>query len=456
MMMRLSLLAVLLCSFVLVSSGSASPPKVMGDPSLGIVEGGFNLLPIPANRPKVGDTIESTWATFACDPGCDPSQSDADPTVGNRTVNPSAYGPPVGISMAWERCSSTATSSCQVVLGRSYEKSANRYVVTDADVGFMIRSAVYATNLDCGYPRSYDQHQECRYEMRGVYSKLTPRIASPAGDPVPPPPVPPVLSTVEVGPAAIPDGTVGTPYSATLTATNGTSPSFAIAAGTLPTGIALTPAGVLSGTPTEGGDYTITVRAIATGATAGQREFTLRIGLALQGGVLPAGTTGLNYTVQVTPPAGASAPVTWRFVSGRIASGLSFGADGTVSGRPTEAGTFTFGAEATDAKGGRGSATFTLTVNYPLRLASTTLPDARQGMPFRFQVAPLGGTRPYAFTLVGGKVPKGLTFGPKGLVRGKPLVSGRFRWTTLVTDAFGAQQQFTLQLTIKRALKKHR
>jgi hypothetical protein len=445
MKIRLSLFAVALCSLFLVASGSASPPKVMGDPSIGIVSG-FNLLPFPANVPKVGDVIESTWATFACDPSCDPNSSEADPTQGNRHLNPSAFGPPVGISMAWERCSSTATSSCTVVLGRSYDKSANRYTVTQADVGFMLRSAVYATNLDCGYPRSFDQLQECKYEMRGVYSKLTPRVTAPAA---------PVLPTATIGPATIPDGTVGTPYSATLTSTNGTSPSFSISAGALPTGITLSAGGVLSGTPTAAGNYTFTVRVTATGANAGQRQFTLSIGFTLEGVALPAGTTGVTYTAQLTPPSGAAAPVTWKFVSGKIAGGLSFAANGTVSGRPTEAGVFTFGAEATDAKGGRGNATFTLTVNYPtLTLAATKLPDARQGVRYRFQVAPEGGTLPYAFSLVSGKLPKGLNFGPKGLVWGKPLVSGVFRWQALVKDAFGAQQQFALSVTIKLPLKK--
>src|SRR5215204_3109328 len=249
MKIRLSLFAVVLSACVLVASGAASPPLVAGDPSIGIVSGGFNLLPIPANAPKVGDTIESTWATFACDPSCDPTSSEADPAWGNRTVNPSAFGPPVGISMAWERCSSTATSSCSVVLGRSFAPSANRYLVTAGDVGFMLRSAVYATNLDCGYPRSYDNHQECRYEMRGVYSKLTPRITAPAV---------PVLPTVTVGPAAIPDGTVGKAYSATLTASSGTNPAFTISGGT-PPGLTLSAAGVLSGTPTASGTYTFTV-----------------------------------------------------------------------------------------------------------------------------------------------------------------------------------------------------
>jgi len=447
MKIRLCLFAAVLCSFVLASAGAAQPPQVAGDPSIGIVSG-FNMLPSPPNVPKVGDIIESTWATFVCDPGCDPTQPDADPKVGNRTVNPSAYGPPVGISIAWERCSSTATSSCRVVLGRSFDRSASRYTVTDADVGFMIRSAIYATNLDCGYPRSYDNHQECRYEMRGVYSKLTARVVAPTV---------PVLPTVAVGPAAIPDGTVGQPYSATLTATSGTGPSFDVSAGTLPAGITLSAAGVLSGTPTAGGNYAFTVRATATGAQAGTRNFTLRIGLVLQAATLPAGTTGAAYTTQLTPPAGATAPVTWKFVSGKIAAGLSFDPNGTVSGRPTEAGVFIFGAEATDAKGGRGAANFTLTVNFPtLTLAASRLPDARQGVRYRFQVAPEGGTLPYAFAFVSGKLPKGVNFGPKGLVWGKPLVSGVFKWQAMVKDAFGAQQQFQLELRIKLPLKKKR
>jgi len=444
MKIRRCLSAAVLCSLALASSASASPPIVMGDPSIGIVSG-FDLLPFPANAPKVGDTIESSWASFLCDPGCDPTQPDADPKVGNRTVNPSAFGPPVGFSMAWERCATTETSSCTVVRERSFERTANRYVVTDADVGFMLRSAVYATNLDCGYPRSYDQHQECRYEMRGVYSKLTPQITAPAA---------PVLPTVTVGPAAIPEGTVGKAYSATLTASSGTNPAFTISGGT-PPGLTLSAAGVLSGTPTASGTYTFTVNVTATGAQPGQRTYTIRIGLTLDAATLAAGTTGVDYSAKLAPPAGASAPVAWKFTSGQIAGGLSLGPDGTVSGRPTESGTFTFTAEVTDANRESASASFTLTVNFPtLTLATTRLADARQGVRYRFQLTPGGGSQPYAVTFAGGKLPRGVKIGTKGLVAGKPLARGVFRWQVLVRDAFGAQQQFTLELRVKPPLKK--
>ncbi len=442
MKIRLALLAAVSLSLLAVPIGSAVPPVVMGDAGLGIVSGN-NLLQVPPNQPKVGDTIESTWATFACDPGCDPNQPDADPAVGVKEIHPSGYGPPVGISMAWERCSSTATSSCRVVKARSYDRSANRYEVTDADVGSMIRSAVYATNLDCGYPRSYDQHQDCRYEMRGVYSKLTGRIAAQAA--------------VTIGPATLPEGSVGQPYVFSLTATTGTDPSFSLASGSLPPGMALSPSGALSGTPTLGGAYTFTVRATATGAAAGQRTYTLQITLPLASATLPAGTIGAQYNAQLAAPGGSTAPVTWKFISGKLAAGLAFGPGGTVSGRVTEVGTFSFVAEATDAKGGRGSATYTLTIGYPtLTLATSRLPDARQGVRFRFQVTPEGGTLPYAFTLVSGKLPKGVNFGPKGLVWGKPQVSGVFRWQAGVKDAFGAQQTFTLELRIKNAIKRRR
>ena len=77
----------------------------------------------------------------------------------------------------------------------------------------------------------------------------------------PPAQVPPNITTV-----SLPDGTVGTAYpTTTLAATDCTSTcSWSITSGTLPTGLTLTSAGVLSGTPTLAGAFTITIRAIAS------------------------------------------------------------------------------------------------------------------------------------------------------------------------------------------------
>jgi len=73
--------------------------------------------------------------------------------------------------------------------------------------------------------------------------------------------VPPRITT-PAGP--LPAGRVGTPYTASFAATGSPAPQFAVAAGSLPAGLALAPDGSISGTPTEPGASTVTLAARAT------------------------------------------------------------------------------------------------------------------------------------------------------------------------------------------------
>lgn len=67
----------------------------------------------------------------------------------------------------------------------------------------------------------------------------------------------PVIET-----ASLPDGVVGVPYAATLTAGGGAPPyKWSMTQGTLPAGLTLDPAtGQITGTPTEQGTFQITVK----------------------------------------------------------------------------------------------------------------------------------------------------------------------------------------------------
>lgn len=60
---------------------------------------------------------------------------------------------------------------------------------------------------------------------------------------------------------SLPDGTVGTPYSATVPFTGGQPVTFTLTGGALPPGLALSSNGTVSGTPTTGGGYVFTITA---------------------------------------------------------------------------------------------------------------------------------------------------------------------------------------------------
>ncbi|HUB60206.1 MAG TPA: MBG domain-containing protein [Puia sp.] len=138
-------------------------------------------------------------------------------------------------------------------------------------------------------------------------------------------------------PGSLPDGQYGSAYAnQTLTVIGGIPPyTFSVSAGSLPPGMSLSPAGVISGTPTAAGSYTFTVTAQDSdplGPFSGSQPYTLNIDPAPltitandatmpYGGTLPAlgatysgfvnGDTVSNLTVQpaLNLPANANSPV---------------------------------------------------------------------------------------------------------------------------------------------------
>jgi photosystem II stability/assembly factor-like uncharacterized protein len=86
------------------------------------------------------------------------------------------------------------------------------------------------------------------------------------------------VSVVTLSPASLPGGTAGTPYNQSLTASGGTgSYMFAVTAGTLPDGLALSSAGVISGTPSVTGGFNFTVTATDANNCTGSRNYAITI-----------------------------------------------------------------------------------------------------------------------------------------------------------------------------------
>jgi hypothetical protein len=77
----------------------------------------------------------------------------------------------------------------------------------------------------------------------------------------------------------LPGGTVGTPYTGTVSATGGSAPyTFTLASGSLPDGLSLSSAGAVSGTPTSAGSFPITVKVTDSAGSSATGSYTITVG----------------------------------------------------------------------------------------------------------------------------------------------------------------------------------
>ncbi|WP_267555774.1 Ig-like domain-containing protein, partial [Rhizobium rhizogenes] len=166
--------------------------------------------------------------------------------------------------------------------------------------------------------------------------------------------------TIAITPATLTAATVATAYSQAITASGGTSTyTYAVTAGTLPAGLALSATGVLSGTPTAGGTFNFTVTATdsstGSGPFTGSRAYNLVVNaptIAVAPTTLAAATLNASYSETITA-SGGTAPYTYAS-TGTLPTGLTLSSAGVLTGTPTAAGTFNFTVTATDSSTGSG------------------------------------------------------------------------------------------------------
>jgi hypothetical protein len=74
-----------------------------------------------------------------------------------------------------------------------------------------------------------------------------------------------------------------------------------------------------------------------------------------------------------------------------------------------------------------------------ITLAGTTPPNGYLKTSFAQSITASGGTAPYAFTLVSGSLPPGLSMAGDGSVSGTPTALGSYTVTVRATDAYNCQ-----------------
>jgi FG-GAP repeat/Putative Ig domain len=306
--------------------------------------------------------------------------------------------------------------------------------------------------------------------------------------------------TITVNPATLPAGTVGAAYSQTLTATDGTAPFTFSFSGSLPPGLTLSQAGVISGTPTAAGAFSFTVQALLNNTSCtGTRAFTLVIATpspavvtvedddnngrnaALAGvaagaagffagrALAPSGPRCGRFTVVPATPALPACvigqPYSLRFstsdgtsphnfiVKGAPPPGLTLDPNGNLSGTPTATGAYSFSVAVTDARNCSSERPYTLVVNQSstsatgnpdaapagsaLAINPDTLPTGTAGLAYIQTLVASGVAMPVRFSVAGGSLPAGLTLAPSGSISGTPTAAGTSNFTALVTDRYG-------------------
>jgi DNA/RNA endonuclease G (NUC1) len=183
--------------------------------------------------------------------------------------------------------------------------------------------------------------------------------------------------TVHPSDSTLPEGMAGTAYQQFFTQVNGVGQTnFSISAGALPMGEMISQSGILSGVPTEFGNFSFTVRATDINGCFGERAYTLVIippcpTITVTPDTVPNAFVGTPYNATLTAQ-GGMAPYSFTRSSGGIPAGLTLSSTGTLSGTPTSMGIYGFSVKATDANNCAGYHDYTIIVSgdglvfYPL------------------------------------------------------------------------------------------
>jgi uncharacterized protein YhjY with autotransporter beta-barrel domain len=154
---------------------------------------------------------------------------------------------------------------------------------------------------------------------------------------------------------------------------------------------------------------------------------------------VPAGTSGVAYS-ETLAASGGTAPYAYAVTAGTLPTGLTLSASGTLSGTPSQSGSFTLSITATDSSTGSGpyaaTRSYTLVIAAPaLSLAPATLANASVGESYSATLSATGGTAPYAYAVTAGTLPAGVTLANNGTLSGTPTAGGSYAFTVTATDA---------------------
>ncbi|TDU70684.1 putative Ig domain-containing protein [Prosthecobacter fusiformis] len=253
-------------------------------------------------------------------------------------------------------------------------------------------------------------------------------------------------------PSALVGGSVGETYFKSLEAIEGKPVyEWTVIGGTLPDGLSLSSAGVISGRPTFAGIFNFIVQAADKTPTAVSKSFTIviaKIPLAItNSSQLPDAGQHAPYALNFTAN-GGTAPYTWTVASGSLPAGMSLSNSGVLSGTSAVTGVAEFTVKCTDEGGLETTQDFTLNVHGVTIVSSANLNTGFLNLPYLQMLDAVGGKAPYTWTLSAGALPDGLNLSSTGILSFTPTVMGSTSFTLQARDDLGytTTKEFTLNV----------
>ncbi len=267
-----------------------------------------------------------------------------------------------------------------------------------------------------------------------------------------------IYTVLTITSTSLPNGTVNSSYSATLTSGGGTGAiTWSVSNGSLPANLTLTPStGVISGIPAAAATTSFTVTATDSGNPQQTKNQLLSITvnpvLSITTTTLPSSTVGASYSQNIQTN-GGTLPVKWSVTGGSLPPGLKLqgqgtsGVPGTISGTPTAASAnpYSFTVTATDSSVPPVAVNQALSItinNVPLAITTTSLPNGTLGVAYAgAQLNATGGTMPYKWGLSGtGTFPPCFYLSASGAITtpgtiGTPCVAQTYNFGVTVTDS---------------------